>query len=137
MLVSWLEPAREPLPSQAEPLGQAPNMTEPSLARLVAAPSHVKPSRAWFFPYLATPSLKSHHWSTLLPAYKCGRLALGQGRRTRNRRTQIERRALGDNRTPSDVDEPTRTNKKRSADEDQEAKVQPSQDLSRTPSCSL
>jgi hypothetical protein len=45
-LASWLELAREPLPSRAEPLGRARKMTEPSLARLAAAPSHVEPSRA-------------------------------------------------------------------------------------------
>jgi hypothetical protein len=71
---------------------------------------------------------------THVPAYKRERLASGQkdggieGRKGR---------ALGDNWTPSDGDEPIRTNRRRSADEDQEVRAPPRQDLARTPPYNL
>jgi hypothetical protein len=49
----------------------------------------------------------------------------------------LEERALGDVRTPLDGDEPTRMNRRRSTDEDQEVGVPPSQDLAWTPPCSF
>jgi hypothetical protein len=78
----------------------------------------------WLYLYLTVPSQRSHCWPTPLPTYKRERLALGQG-------------GLGDNRMPLDGDEPIRTNRRRSADEDQEARAPPSQDLVRTPSFSF
>jgi hypothetical protein len=41
------------------------------------------------------------------------------------------------NQTPLDGHEPTRTKRRRSIDEDQEARDPPSQDLARTPPCSF
>jgi hypothetical protein len=41
----------------------------------------------------------------------------------------MRRDRLGDDRTPSDEDEPTRTNMSKSANKDHEAKAPPSQDL--------
>jgi hypothetical protein len=45
-LASRLEPAREPVPSRAEPDYRARQTTEPSLARLALLPSRTEPSRA-------------------------------------------------------------------------------------------
>ena len=57
-LASWLEPAREPLTSRAEPTFPARKMTEPSLARLANPPSHTEPSRLGSFLALATARAK-------------------------------------------------------------------------------
>jgi hypothetical protein len=70
-----------------------------------------------------------------VPAYKRESLALGQWGSRREREGWIEEGALARNQTPLDGDEPTRTNMRRSADEDPETGAPPSQDLARTPPC--
>jgi hypothetical protein len=85
------EPAREPVPSRAEPDYRARQKPEPSLARLALLPSRTEPSRAWlgsarFQPYLHLPllELKQHSQSTAKtkhrakeePLVKVGRVLL-------------------------------------------------------------
>src|SRR6185437_13002102 len=63
-LASWLEPAREPPTSRAEPDFLARKNSEPSRARLVHLPSRTEPSRAQlgsarFQPYLQARVLRA------------------------------------------------------------------------------
>jgi hypothetical protein len=104
---------------------------QPRAPRVRMDPPMVK---RWFYPCLTVPSRGSHRWPTPVPTYKRERLTSGEGG---SRNIRMDQRGLGDDWTPSDGDEPTRTNRRRSANEDQEVGASPSQDLARTPPCSL
>jgi hypothetical protein len=81
-----------------------------------------------FYACLTAPSQGSHRWPTPITAYKRERLVSRQG----DRRIEEHKDEWRGNQTPLDRDEPTRTDRRRSADEDQDVGAPPSQDLART-----
>jgi hypothetical protein len=91
-------------------------------SRVRVAPPELK---HYLYLCLLIPSQGSHRWSIPLLAYKREKLASGQeGSKGESYRC---------NRMPSDGCEPTRTNRRRSTEEDQEAGAPPRQHLARTP----